>query len=171
MLRFGLLFAAIVTAAFALELTRPAQQMLVIPFTEGLAALSAALIKAFDPDVLSYGRVLQSSRNGFAVSIEAGCNGVEAAIILVAAMVAFAAPWRHRLAGIAAGLLTVQVLNIGRIVSLFYLGQWNLALFEFAHLYLWQALIMLDVLIVWLLWLRWLPARQTPEPPAAAAPA
>ena len=27
--------------------------------------------------------------------------------------------------------------------------------FEFAHLYMWQALIMLDVLIVWLLWMRY----------------
>ena len=41
-----------------------------------------------------------------------------------------------------------------RVISLFYLGQWNLALFEFAHSYLWQALIMLDVLVVWLVWVR-----------------
>ncbi len=41
-----------------------------------------------------------------------------------------------------------------RIVSLFYLGQWNQQWFEWAHLYVWQALIMLDALIVWLLWTR-----------------
>jgi hypothetical protein len=29
--------------------------------------------------------------------------------------------------------------------------------FEWAHLYVWQALIMLDVLIVWLVWIRTLP--------------
>jgi exosortase H (IPTLxxWG-CTERM-specific) len=161
------MFAALVVGLFAAELTQPVQRALVVPFTEGLATVSAAFLKAFDADVLSYGRVLQSSRNGFAISIEAGCNGVEAAIILVAAMVAFAAPWRHRLTGIAAGLATVQVLNLARIVSLFYLGQWNRDVFEFAHLYLWQALIMLDVLIVWLLWLRWLPAAPKPEPTPA----
>jgi hypothetical protein len=49
-------------------------------------------------------------------------------------------------------------------VSLFYIGQWNLAVFEWAHLYAWQALIMLDALIVWLLWLRLLPR----NPPALA---
>jgi exosortase/archaeosortase family protein len=48
-------------------------------------------------------------------------------------------------------------LNIVRIISLFYLGQWNYDVFEWAHLYVWQALIMLDVLIVWLLWVRTLP--------------
>jgi len=29
--------------------------------------------------------------------------------------------------------------------------------FEWAHLYVWQALIMLDVLVVWLVWVRLLP--------------
>lgn len=58
--------------------------------------------------------------------------------------------------GLGIGILAVQAVNILRIVSLFYLGQWNLQWFEFAHLYLWQALIMLDVLVVWLLWVRYL---------------
>ena len=49
------------------------------------------------------------------------------------------------------------------MISLFYLGQWNLDVFEWAHLYVWQALIMLDVLIVWLVWVRTLPVdRVTP---------
>jgi hypothetical protein len=43
------------------------------------------------------------------------------------------------------------------VASLFYLGQWNANAFQWAHLYLWQALIMLDVLIVWLVWIRTLP--------------
>ena len=44
--------------------------------------------------------------------------------------------------------------NVVRVVSLFYLGQWNQQVFEWAHLYVWQALIMLDVLIVWMIWVR-----------------
>ena len=55
-------------------------------------------------------------------------------------------------------MVAVQGLNIIRVISLFYLGQWDLAAFEWAHLYVWQALIMLDVLIVWLIWVRTLPA-------------
>ena len=170
MLRFASIFVVLVVALFAAELTQPVQHAFVIPFTEGLAWTSAALLKAFDADVLSYGRVLQSAKTGFAISIEAGCNGVEAAIVLIAAMVAYAATWRQRLAGIATGLATVQAMNLLRIVSLFYLGQWSMAVFEFAHLYLWQALIMLDVLIVWLLWLRWLPQAAPAAPMPAPAP-
>ena len=51
----------------------------------------------------------------------------------------------------------MQGLNIIRVISLFYLGQWSYRVFEWAHLYVWQALIMLDVLIVWLVWVRLLP--------------
>jgi exosortase H (IPTLxxWG-CTERM-specific) len=115
---------------------------------------------------VSQGKVLQSASNGFAVSIEAGCNGVEATIVLVAAILAFPAPWKRKLVGLAIGVVAVQGLNIVRVISLFYLGQWNFNVFEWAHLYVWQALIMLDVLIVWLLWVRTLP-RVPLGPPGA----
>jgi len=114
-------------------------------------------VRVFDPGVIAEGKVLQSASNGFAVSIEAGCNGVEATIVLVAAMLAFPATWKRKLFGLALGVTAVQGLNVIRVISLFYLGQWNQDAFEFAHQYVWQALIMLDVLIVWLLWVRTLP--------------
>lgn len=157
MARFFILFVVIVVALFAGELTPPLQAGLVLPWTDALVHISAGLITLFDPHVAAFGKILQSTTNGFAISIEAGCNGIEAALILVAAMLAFPAPWKHRAIGILAGLVTVQALNIVRVVSLFYLGQWSLPAFEWAHLYLWQALIMLDALIVWLLWIRALP--------------
>ena len=130
--------------------------------------ISAGLITVFDPHVATFGKILQSTANGFAISIEAGCNGIEAALILIAAMLAFPAPWKHRALGIGAGLVAIQLLNIVRVVSLFYLGQWSLRAFEWAHLYAWQALIMVDVLLVWLLWIRSLPALPG-EPPDAGA--
>src|SRR2546425_5336139 len=157
MIKFFILFLVIQGVLFGGELTEPGQQFFVVPWTNFLATLSADLVKGFDPHVLVSGKILQSTTNGFAVSIEAGCNGVEATIVLIAAMLAFPAPWKHKLIGLIAGVIAVQGLNIVRIISLFYLGQWNYDVFEWAHLYVWQALIMLDVLIVWLLWVRALP--------------
>jgi len=168
MIRFVVVFIVVTVALFAAELTPPVQRMVVAPWTSELARLSADLVTLFDPHVVASGKVLRSTRNGFAVSIEAGCNGIEASLILIAAIVAFPAPWLHRIAGIAVGLVAVQVLNIVHVVSLFYLGQWSLAAFEWAHLYVWQALIMLDALIVWLVWLRRLPP-PTPSLQAHAA--
>ena len=170
MVRFSVLFAVILVTLFAAELTPPVQRVVVLPWTDTLAHISAGLIMPFDAHVAASGKILQSTSNGFAVSIEAGCNGIEAAIILIAAMLAFPAPWKHRAIGIVVGLSAVQVLNIVRVISLFYLGQWNMKAFEWAHLYLWQALIMLDVLIVWLVWIRTLPppfASVSPASPSA----
>jgi exosortase H (IPTLxxWG-CTERM-specific) len=165
MVRFFLGFLLLQAVLFGAELTPWAQRWFVLPWTDSLAAISADIAKVFDPEVLADGKVLQSARNGFAVSIEAGCNGVEATIVLVAAILAFPAPWKRKLLGLAVGVTAVQGLNIIRVVSLFYLGQWSQHAFEFAHLYVWQALIMLDVLIVWLLWVRTLPrAASSPAP-------
>ena len=174
MIKFFVLFLVIQGILFGGELTEPAQQFFVLPWTNFLATLSANLVKWFDPNVLVSGKILQSTTNGFAVSIEAGCNGVEATIVLIAAMLAFPAPWKNKIIGLVAGIIAVQGLNIVRIISLFYLGQWNYSVFEWAHLYVWQALIMLDVLIVWLLWVRTLPKIDrggSGGPPAAPAPA
>lgn len=154
--RFFLFFLVIQAALFGIELLGPVQLHVIMPFTGWLADFSAFLVKLFDGQVLAYDNVIQSTRTGFGVAIMPGCNGVEACIILIAAMLAFPAPWRMKWIGLGVGIVAVQAVNILRIVSLFYLGQWNMQWFEFAHLYLWQALIMLDVLVVWLLWVRYL---------------
>jgi len=177
MIRFFILFVLLMAVLFGAELTPWAQAYFVVPWTNTLAAVSAHAVTLFDPGVVATGKVLRSTGNGFAVSIEAGCNGVEATIVLVAAIAAFPASWKYKLVGTAVGIAAVQGLNIVRVVSLFYLGQWSFAAFEWAHLYVWQALIMLDVLIVWLVWVRTLPRTQEDvggpgaPPPAAPAPA
>ena len=175
MIRFFVTFVALQVALFAAELTPWAQQYFVVPWTSALATVSAWLVTLFDPNVAAAGKVLRSTVNGFAVSIEAGCNGIEATIVLVAAIFAFPAPWRDRLIGLAAGIVAVQGLNSVRVISRVYLGQWNMQAFEWAHLYVWQALIMLDVLVVWLVWVRMLPrdglTGSGPSGPAGGSPA
>jgi len=169
--RFLVLFIALLALSFGLELTPWAQQWLVTPWTDTVARVSGALMRAFDSSVTTSGNVIRSSASPFAVAIEAGCNGVEATLVLIAAMLAFPVSWRHRVRGIAIGIAAVQLLNIVRVVSLFYLGRWNEYAFEWAHLYVWQALIMLDVLIVWVIWVRMTPRtgdRAVPASPVAA---
>ena len=171
MLRFFLLFVVLLAVMFGLELTPWAQDWLVLPWTSALASISTWIVTLFDGNVVATGKVMSSSTNGFAVSIEAGCNGVEATLVLLAAMLAFPAPWKHKVVGLVLGILAVQLLNILRVISLFYLGQWNYDVFEWAHLYVWQALIMLDVLVVWLIWVRRVPRTGSPGEPPSPPPA
>ena len=154
--RFVIVFGLILGLLFTLEMLPPVQEHLIAPFTGILTSISAAIVLPFDSSVVSYGKVLQFQDSGFAVSIEAGCNGVEATIVLIAAVIAFPAGWQARLLAVGLGFLAVQAMNILRIISLFYLGNWNMTFFSWVHLYLWPALIMLDVLIVFIVYLRYL---------------
>lgn len=155
----------LLTSLFSLRITKFGTEWVTEPFTGLLADVSAFLIKLFDSDVVSHGVIIASQSTGFAVQIAPGCDGIEAVIILISAILAFPAPWKHRLIGIGIGFVAIQSLNLVRIISLFYLGQWNQTWFEWFHLYLWQALIVLDALAVWLVWLRYLPRRRGPSSP------
>ena len=165
MLRFLAVFLCLQGVLFGVEMLQTVQQTIILPWTSFLADISGRLISLFDANVSAVGKVVRSTLNGFAVSIEPGCYGVEAMIVLLAAILAFPAPWIYKLQGLAWGFFAIQSINLLRIISLFYLGQWSMTLFDWAHLYVWQALIMLDALIVFLVWIRYLPSSHA-EPPS-----
>lgn len=158
MLRFTIIFIVLVISLFILELVEPIRQAVILPFTSFLATFSSAIMQIFDADVISKGDVIASKTNAsHAVQIAAGCNGVEAVIVLFAAIFAFPSKFIHKIYGFVLGFFGIQILNVVRIISLYYLLQWDKNWFDWFHLYLWQALIILDALIVWLVWLRYLP--------------
>ena len=159
-LRFISLFLGLLLVLFTIELLRPVHYGIVLPWTALLASISAWVVGVFDPEVISYGKVLQHSVSGIGVSIEPGCNGIEACIILTAAVLAYPSDWKMKLAGVVLGFVAIQAVNVLRVITLFYLAAWDREVFEFAHLYLWQALIMLDVVVVWLIWVRQVARRE-----------
>lgn len=157
MLRFFIIFSVLLIGLFTLEILQPAEKYVILPFTSMIADISVWIVQVFDDNVIATGNVIRDKVSGFGVRIERGCNGLEAVIILFAAIFAFPAPFKNKLIGFTAGFFAIQILNLVRIISLYYLGQWNYTAFEWFHLYLWQALIILDALVVWLIWLRTLP--------------
>jgi exosortase H (IPTLxxWG-CTERM-specific) len=168
MLRFVSVFLVCLVVLFTGELLQPVQAHVIVPFTSSLAHVSVWLMRLFDNHVIAQNDSIIDALSGGGIQIVAGCNGVEAVLILVSAVLAFPAPWKHKLAGIGLGFVAIQALNLVRIISLYYLQRWNHVWFEWFHLYLWQALIILDALVFWLVWLRWLPLPQAAPAPAAA---
>ena len=84
-------------------------------------------------------------------------------MILAAAILAYPSGWSKKGLGMVVGVIAIQCLNLLRIISLFYLGEWNQELLNVAHLYVWPGLIILDALIIFLVWLHW----QKPVDPMA----
>jgi exosortase H (IPTLxxWG-CTERM-specific) len=163
MLRFSLLFMTLIVTLFMLEIYEPVRQAVVLPFTSLIASFCSWLIQIFDPNVIAQGDVIRDAVTNQGIQIAPGCNGVEAMIILFAAVVAFPSSLWYKLKGLFWGFIAIQALNSVRIISLFYLLQWDRVWFDWFHLYLWQALIILDALVVWLIWLRYLPRKDQSE--------
>ena len=156
-LRFVLIFCTTALLGFALEVIPWVEDFLVKPFIAGLAWLSGVLIRLPGglADVTDV--VIRHPLNGFAIKIANGCSGIEAGILLGAGMMAFPATWGQRALGWVAGTAAIMTLNVVRVISLYYIGQYSRDWFDWAHLYAWDVLIMIDGLVVFFLWVRWLP--------------
>lgn len=89
MLRFFLTFIVLQLTLFGINMLGVVQQHVVLPWTALLARGCAALVTLFDASAAAAGKVLWNTVSGFGVSIEPGCNGIEACIVLFAAVIAF----------------------------------------------------------------------------------
>ena len=58
----------------------------------------------------------------FTMAIRRGCDAVEPTWLLCAAMISFPAPLLHKLWGIVAAIILLQILNLIRIVTLYWIG-------------------------------------------------
>lgn len=149
--RFLLLFGISLAVLFGLLLAPPVEPA-VTRFTSGLVVASATLIRMFGGQAVAIGDLLQDPRNHFAIQMAYGCNGAHVTILLWAAVLAFPATWTQKAKGMLAGTAAIHIVNLIRFISLFYVGEYNRAWFDFAHLYLWESLMMIDTLVIFWTW-------------------
>ena len=84
MARFLCVFLLVLLGLFLAELTPPVQRLVIVPWTAFLASASGFILRLVDSNVLAHGNVLQDIPSGSGITIEAGCNAVEACIMLAA---------------------------------------------------------------------------------------
>ncbi|WP_020210968.1 exosortase H [Gilvimarinus chinensis] len=150
--KFWLKFLLLQGVMFSAQMLVIVQQQLILPFNRLLATLSAGLLSLFETTVSAHDAIIWNSATQFGIEILSGCNAIEASILLLAALVAFPAPGMYKVKGMLFGVLALHLVNFVRILSLYYLGQWSDVAFEWAHLYIWQALIFLDAILIWGWW-------------------
>lgn len=148
--KFLLVFFLTLVVTYSIVALRPVNDNVIVPFTRMLSVGSGAILRAIGQPVTVTGTTIASRQ--FAVDVENGCNGVEAMLLLVAAIFAFPATWPSRVAGILAGSISVQVLNFVRIVSLYLLGRYYPKFFQIFHTGVWQILIILISVGIFVLW-------------------
>lgn len=157
---FLLRFVLFLVVFYFLVAAKPVNDRVIVPFTAWIASASGTVLNVLGERATVHGTEIQSG--SFGVNIENGCNGVETALLLAAAVLAFPAGWRQRLTGFFLGFLAIQVLNLIRVVSLVWIGRHKPALFDSSHTVIWQSVVVLFGVLIFLLWA----SRQRPRPAA-----
>lgn len=144
--RFAITFGVCLLVGFG-ALLLPVVQTVDGNITKSLVQVAHSLIHVWGGSAAVTGAILFAP-NGFGVEMKDGCNAANVTILFWAALIAFPAGPRMKIVGGLIGGLLIQVVNILRFISLFYLGQYSTSLFDFAHNYLWETLIILDTVVI-----------------------
>ena len=137
--------------------TDAVHEAVVVPFTSLVAAASGVMMNLFGAGARVFGNHLSTAR--YSINVVDGCNGIYATAILISGVIAYPSKLIHKAWGIALGFLAVFVLNLGRVISLFYLGQYYPDIFNEVHVYVWQPIIILWAIFVWDFWSRQIEGR------------
>jgi exosortase H (IPTLxxWG-CTERM-specific) len=160
--QFLAVFVVLLAGSFSLISLNWVNDHAIEPFTAGIARVSGAVRDLLGQDVTLQGTMIRGPR--FAVNIRNGCNGVEAMLIFLAAVLAFPASWKSRLAGLGLGILAIQAVNLIRVVALYLTGVYFPRLFDTSHTVIWQTIVILSGVLLWIFWASRLAA---PAEPAA----
>ncbi len=92
--------------------------------------------------------------NGFPMQIIDECTAVFSSIVYCACVLAYPTTLKNKGIGIAFGVPSLYAINILRLVVLALVGISAPNMFEFVHVYLWQASFIIFVVVIFLLWLK-----------------
>ena len=147
---FLTVFLLILGGGFTVISLNAVNDHVIEPFTAAIARASGTVLNLIGQDITMQGTAIHNPR--FAVNIMNGCNGVETMIIFCAAVLAFPAAWKSRLAGLALGMIAIQAVNLVRVVALFLTGAYLPKFFDSSHTVVWQTIVILFGVLLWIFW-------------------
>ncbi|HEY3129611.1 MAG TPA: exosortase H [Acidobacteriota bacterium] len=146
----GLFFAYVLLAGFLIRLDW-VDRRLMHPYTVLITRISGAILNAMGILVETLGTTIR--HNSFAVDIRRGCDGVVATAVLVSACLAYPLRWKARVLGALSGYALIFVLNLIRVMGLFYVGlKGSSRTFEFFHIYVSQFAVIALAMVFWIYW-------------------
>lgn len=148
--RFLILFLLILGISFTVIALKPVNDAVILPYTALIARVSGGILRLFGESATVSGCVVSSPR--FAVTIFNGCNGLITSLIFISGVLAFPARWPAKVIGVVGGLVAIQLINMVRIISLFYIGIFLPDLFNDAHIFIWQSVVILAGVGLWIAW-------------------
>jgi exosortase H (IPTLxxWG-CTERM-specific) len=151
---FGARFGALIVLLYAV-LALPAADQTLGGYLRANAWLSNGILNLLGQGTHVSDVTIASSTTPFAIAIRRGCDAVEPTWLLCAAILAFPGPWKRKFAGMLAGLVILQALNLVRIVTLYLVGSRYPAMFPSLHLEIWPALLIVAAIALFVGWKGW----------------
>jgi exosortase/archaeosortase family protein len=149
-LRFGLNFGVWLALFYAL-VSLPFFDRTLYSYLEANAWLANAILRGLGQPTHVSEVTIQSPQ--FAMAIRRGCDAVEPTWLLCAAMISFPAPFLHKLMGMFAGIVLLQILNLVRIVTLYWIGIHFPGFFNSAHMELWPTAFIVVAIVLFIGWM------------------
>ena len=151
--KFVGLFALLMVVFYACTFIPLLEKRILPSYMKLNATVSAGILSVFGEGARAKGTSVSSSR--YSVDIRHGCDALEPTALFVAAVLAFPATIRSKLPGMVAGSIILAVINLVRIITLFYTGIYYPSAFNIMHEDIWQSLFILLSLLLWIVWAMW----------------
>lgn len=123
-----------------------------IAYLETVAGLSGVVLRLLGEPVTVQNSVVSGN---FSYVVVVDCAALDVQALFAAAVLAFPSRWTTRLIGLVLGLFAIFVINIARLVALYYAGSKSLDLFKTLHEEVFVLVIVGLVCGLFLAWARW----------------
>ena len=155
--RFCLIFFSCLVV-FLLGYLKLRTSAVFLPVLAANAAVTSPILNLLGASATAHGAMVSSPDFAFKVIPE--CTSIVFSGIFACAVLAWPCQLRDKLIGIAFGAVTLFLLNLVRLITLFYIGTHFPRFLNAAHFFGWQALMVLLTLGLWLFWMEKLTTRR-----------
>ncbi len=123
------------------------------PFLALIAEATSAILNLLGRETSVSGSSVSSP--DFAMQIVRGCDAIEPVAAFTAAVIASPVSLWFKAWGILAGALALQVINLIRLVTLFFVGVYFPSALDIVHIDVWQAVFIVLAICFWAIWVQW----------------
>ena len=167
-LRFVVLFGVFMGLFYACTIIPFAEKHAWPAYLRVNAQASAGILRVLGEHATTHGESISSPRGS--LRIARGCDAVQPSALFVAAVLASPVSMWAKLPGLIIGTASLILLNLVRIVSLFYIQIHFPRAFEVMHIEVWQVLFIFLAIALWALWAWWAVRRGAAGFSASAQP-
>lgn len=152
-LRFVGLFGLFMSLAYVCEITPSVRKHVFPAYLRHNAWVSGVILRAMGEDASVRDRSISSPR--YALQVQHGCNALLPTALFVSAVLACPVRFTAKIPGVVIGAIVLMVMNLVRIVSMFYAGIHIPSYFNAMHAHVWPTVFVSLSVVLWLTWAVW----------------